>query len=219
MRFYVRRHGAQQHGAAAKVGHVQPGVFQQGLIFQQRLLFLCGKVDGGGLQQQLAGHIAVVGGKLFVQLTLVGSVLIDQTQLVPPLRQNIGAEYFAHIAQRFFSLWHIKAQLFRLRGLPRLIGHRCGFDLRGGGHSVPCRHVIQRRVGCGVRLRVHIQLCLSSGCPEGLRFGLDFGCIRLFRAVEGDHRVKDVLCGARLPPRGRSRRRCRRTSLLWPYPV
>jgi len=109
LRLYVRRHSAQQHGAAAKVGHIQPGVFQQGLIFQQRLLFLCGKVDGGGLQQQLAGHVAVVRGQLFVQLTLVGGVLIDQTQLVSPLRQNIGAENLAHVPQRLFPLRHIKA--------------------------------------------------------------------------------------------------------------
>ena len=165
------------------------------------------------MQQQLAGHVTVVRGKLFVQLTLVGGVLIDQTQLVSPLGQNIGAEYFAHIAQRLFPLRYIKAQLFRLLGLHRLlrlIGYRCSFDLRGGGHGVPCRHVIQQRVGCSARLRVHIQLCLSSSCPEGLRCGLDFGCIRLFRAVEGDHRVQDILCGGRLPPRGHGNRRAGR---------
>ena len=122
----------------------------------------------------------------------MGGVLIDQTQLVSPLRQNIGAENLAHIAQRLFPLRHIKAQLFRLLGLHRLlrlIGHRCGFDLRGGRHGVPCRHVIQQRVGCGVRLRVHIQLRLTGCYPERLRRGLDFSCIQLFRAVEGDHRI------------------------------
>ena len=146
----------------------------------------------------------------------MGGVLIDQTQLVSPLRQNIGAENLAHVPQRLFPLRHIKAQLFRLLGLHRLlrlIGHRCGFDFRGGRRGVPCCHVIQQRVGCGVRLRVHIQLCLSSGCPEGLRCGLDFGCIRFFRAVEGDHRVQNILCGGRLPPRRHSRRAGRRCGL------
>ena len=212
LRLYVRRHGAQQHGAAAKVRHIQPGVFQQGLVFQQRLLFLCGKVDGGGLQQQLAGHVAVVDSKFFVQLALMGGVLVDQAQLVSPLCQNIGAENFAHIPQRLFSLRYIKAQLlrlFRLFGFFRLIGHRGGFDLRGGGYGVPCRHVIQQRVGCGVRFRVHIQLRFTGSCPEGLRRGLDFGCIRFFRAVEGDHRIQNVLCGGRLPPRRYGRLRCR----------
>ena len=33
---------------------------------------------------------------------LYTSVLIDQTQLVSPLRQNIGAENLAHIPQRLF---------------------------------------------------------------------------------------------------------------------
>ena len=60
---------------------------------------------------------------------------------------------------------------------------------------------------------MHIQLCLSSGCPEGLRCGLDFGCIRFFRAVKGDHRVQNILCGGRLPPRRHSRRAGRRCGL------
>ena len=75
--------------------------------------------------------------------------------------------------------------------------------------------MIQRRVSCGVRIRAHIQLCLSSGCPEWLRCGLDFGCIRLFRAVEGDHRVQDILCGARLPPRGHGSSRAGRLCRLY----
>ena len=62
---------------------------------------------------------------------------------------------------------------------------------------------------------MHIQLCLSSGCPEGLRCGLDFGCIRFFRAVKGDHRVQNVLCGARLPPRGHSSSRAGRLCGLY----
>ena len=170
------------------------------------------QVDGGGLQQQLAGHVAVVRGQLFVQLTLMGGVLIDQTQLVSPLCQNIGAENLAHIPQRLFPLRYIKAQLFRLLGLHwllRLIGHRCSFDLRGGRHGVPCCHVIQQRVGCGVRFRVHVQLRLTGCCPEWPRRGLDFGCIRFFRAVKGDHRVQNILCGGRLPPRGHGSLGCR----------
>ena len=146
----------------------------------------------------------------------MGGVLIDQTQLVSPLRQNIGAENLAHVPQRLFPLRHIKAQLFRLLGLHRLlrlIGHRCSFDFRGGRHGVPCCHVIQQRVGCGVRLRVHVQLRLTGCCPEWPRRDLDFGCIWLFRAVEGDHRVQNILCGGRLPPRRHSRRAGRRCGL------
>ena len=148
----------------------------------------------------------------------MGGVLVDQAQLVSPLCQNIGAENFAHIAQRLFPLRYIKAQLlrlFRLFGFFRLIGHRGGFDLRGGGYGVPCRHVVQQRVGCGVRFRVHIQLRFTGSCPEGLRRRLDFGCIRFFRAVEGDHRIQNVLCGGRLPPRGHSSSRAGRLCGLY----
>ena len=62
---------------------------------------------------------------------------------------------------------------------------------------------------------MHIQLCLSSGCPEGLRCGLDFGCIQFFRAVEGDHRVQNILCGGRLPPRGHGSSRAGRLCGLY----
>ncbi len=129
-----------------------PAFSSRGLVFQQRLLFLCGKVDGGGLQQQLAGHVAVVGSKFSYSWRSWAACLSIRHSSSPPLRQNIGAENLAHIPQRLFPLRYIKAQLFRLLGLHRLlrlIGHRCSFDLRGGRHGVPCRHVIQQRVGCG----------------------------------------------------------------------
>ena len=82
---HVCGHGAQQDGAAAKIGDLQPRAFQQVEIGQQGCFFLGRKLHHHGLQQQLAGHIAVIRRQLFKQLALVGGVLIDDADLLAAL--------------------------------------------------------------------------------------------------------------------------------------
>ena len=78
LRFHIGRDRPQHHRVAAKVRDLQPCVLQQGHMIQQGLFFLSRQVNGRRLQQHLTGHIAVVGCQLFVQLALMGSVLVDE---------------------------------------------------------------------------------------------------------------------------------------------
>ena len=166
---YVSGHGAQADRAAAKIAHLETGAFQQVEVGQQSGLFLGGELHHQRLQEELTGDIAVVGGQFLEELALMGGVLVNDADLVAPLREDIGAEDLAHIPQRLRAILHIKAQLLRLRGLRRLIRVPSGGGGRSGAAGTwrptrPCdRGSGVRQVG--VRLRVHIQLCLSWRLP------------------------------------------------------
>ena len=62
-----------------------------------------------------------MGGQLLEELALVGGVLVNDADLVAPLREDIGAEDLAHIPQRLRAILNIKAQLLRGCALLRFI--------------------------------------------------------------------------------------------------
>ena len=51
----------------------------------------------------------------------MGGVLVDDADLVAPLREDIGAEDLAHIPQGLGAILNVKAQLLRGCALLRLI--------------------------------------------------------------------------------------------------
>ena len=112
---------AQADRAAAKIAHLEAGAFQQVEVGQQSGLFLGGELHHQRLQEELAGDVAVVGGQLLEELALMGGVLVDDADLVAPLREDIGAEDLAHIPQGLGAVLNVKAQLLRGCALLRLI--------------------------------------------------------------------------------------------------
>ena len=72
----------------------RPAFSSRGML-SSRACFPPQQVDGSRLQQHLAGHIAVIRGQFFVQLALVGSVFIDQAQLVAAFCKDICSEHLA----------------------------------------------------------------------------------------------------------------------------
>ena len=179
LRFHIGRDRPQHHRVAAKVRDLQTCVFQQGHMIQQGLFFLSRQVNGRRLQQHLTGHIAVVGCQLFVQLALMGSVLVDEAQFVAALGQNIGTEHLAHIAQRLRAVGGGKVHLLRLhrlfgsrfRFLPCRLYRRCRlFRLfhRNGRLRVPGRHVVLACLHfCLTEIRFHVQLCFATSHGSG----------------------------------------------------
>ncbi len=115
---------AQADRAAAKIAHLEAGTFQQVEVGQQSGLFLGGELHHQRLQEQLTGDIAVVGGQFLEELALVGGVLVNDADLVAPLREDIGAEDLAHIPQRLRAILNVKAQLLRGCALLRFIRSR-----------------------------------------------------------------------------------------------
>ena len=104
---------AQADRAAAKIAHLEASAFQQVEVGQQSGLFLGGELHHQRLQEKLTGNIAVVGGQFLEELTLMGGVLVNDADLVAPLRKDIGAEDLAHIPQRLRAFLNVKAQLLR----------------------------------------------------------------------------------------------------------
>ena len=109
---------AQTDRTAAKIAHLEAGTFQQVEVGQQSGFFLGRELHHQRLQEELAGDITVVGSQLLEKLALMGGVLVDDADLVAPLREDIGAEDLAHIPQRLRAVLNVKAQL--LRGCTRL---------------------------------------------------------------------------------------------------
>ena len=62
-----------------------------------------------------------MGGQFLEELTLMGGVLVNDADLVTPLREDIGAEDLAHIPQRLRAILNVKAQLLRGCALLRFI--------------------------------------------------------------------------------------------------
>ena len=213
LRLHVCRHRPQNHGVAAEVRNFKACIFQKRNIIQQSLFFLGGKIDGGRLQQHLAGHIAVVRRQLFVQLALVGCVLVDQAQLVPALGKDIGAEHLAHIMQRFRLTGRgVEVQLLRFGRFFRFCSfrNRCLRFVRYGlfgnfrlqRSRVPRRHSVRVRMNfCFFRLRFHIQLRFAGRRAEGLRRFL----LRRFRAVQGHKRIQHIVVCRTAAPAGNGR--------------
>ena len=54
-----------------------------------------------------------MGGQFLEELALMGGVLVNDADLVAPLRENIGAEDLAHIPQGLGAILNVKAQLLR----------------------------------------------------------------------------------------------------------
>ena len=128
----------------------------------------------------------------------MGRVFINDAHLVPPLREDVGAEKFAHIAERLRPLLKIKAHLFgrpgggrrffRFGGSGRSGFRLCRFGLRG---RVPCCHVVLCS-GQVVCVRLDIELGLAGCCTETRRnrFGKVCLLFRPLRAVQADVRVQ-----------------------------
>ena len=112
---------AQADRAAAEIAHLKAGAFQQVEVGQQSVFFLGGELHHQRLQEKLTGDIAVVGGQFLEELALMGGVLVNDADLVAPLREDIGAEDLAHIPQRLRAVLNVKAQLLRGCALLRLI--------------------------------------------------------------------------------------------------
>ena len=53
----------------------------------------------------------------------MGGVLVDDTDFIAPLREDIGTEKLSHIPQRLRAVLHIKAQLLGGRALLRRVRH------------------------------------------------------------------------------------------------
>ena len=195
---HIGRDRAQKDRIAAKVVDLQPGTFQQVDVGQQRRLLLGRELHHHRFQQQLAGHIAVGRGQLFKELALVGRVFINDAHLVPPLCEDVGAEKFAHIAERLRPLLKIKAhlfgrpgggrRLFRFGGSGRSGFRLCRFGLRG---RVPCCHVVLCS-GQVVCVRLDVELGLAGCCTETRhnRFGMVSLLFRPLRAVQADIRIQ-----------------------------
>ena len=115
LRLHICRHCPQHDRVPAKICNFQSCIFQQRNVVQQRLLFLRRQIDGSRLQQQLTGHIAVAGRQLLVELAFMGSMLIDQAQLVSALCKDVGLKHLSHIVQRLrLTGCRVKVQLLRL---------------------------------------------------------------------------------------------------------
>ena len=112
-----------------KSPHLDAGVFEQEEVVHHSLLFLRRQGDDQRREQQLAGDVAVAGRQLFIELPLVGGVLVDQAQLVPPLGDDVRAERFPHIFQFGGG---VRAGQDRLLRLDKCCILRRGFWLRGG---------------------------------------------------------------------------------------
>ena len=54
-----------------------------------------------------------MGGQFLEELALMGGVLVNDADLVAPLREDVGAEDLAHIPQGLRAVLNIKAQLLR----------------------------------------------------------------------------------------------------------
>ena len=128
----------------------------------------------------------------------MGRVFINDAHLVPPLREDVGAEKFAHIAERLRPLLKIKAhlfgrpgggrRLFRFGGSGRSGFQLCRFGLRG---RIPCCHVVprSRQVIC---VRLNVELGLAGCCSETRRNRFGKVCLRFrpLRAVQADVRIQ-----------------------------
>ena len=128
----------------------------------------------------------------------MGRVFINDAHLVPPLCEDVGAEKFAHIAERLRPLLKIKAHLFGRPGGGRRFFHFGGFG-RSGLRScryglrdrVPCCHVVlcSGQVVC-VRLDVELGLAGRRTETRRNRFGKVCLLFRPLRAVQADIRIQ-----------------------------
>ena len=194
---YVGRHRAQTDRAAAEIAHLEARAFQQREIRKESRFLFRRKLDDQRLQQELAGDVAVVRSQLLEELALMGGVLVDDTDFIAPLREDIGAEKLPHIPQRLRAVLHIKAQLLGGRALLRRVRHigqgRQRWAFRSHRGRLPRGHVVAGDVR-QVDVRLHIQLGFAGRSPEGRRLK---GAVlhRRLRAVEGGvHRQQCIGC-------------------------
>src|SRR5699024_4724686 len=142
---HVAGDGPEQHGAAPEVPHLDAGVFKQEEIVHHSPPFLRRQGDDQRREQQLAGDVTVAGRQLFIELPLVGGVLVDQAQPVSPLGDDVRAERLPHICQFGGGVRAGQDRLLRLDECCILCG---GLGLRLRGR---CRRGRALRHGRGVR--------------------------------------------------------------------
>ena len=177
---HVSRDRAEEHAVAAKIIHFKAGTLQQREIVEQCRLLLSRKLYHDRFQQQLTGDIAIIGGQLFKQLALVGSMLINNADLIPTLCEDISFKEFSYIPQRLRAVLYVKSHLLRCawQAARKAAGNRL---LRFCGRCrIPSRHMVLTG-SLFISLRLHIQLCFVSGRTECRRLqGLPLGLRQLF---------------------------------------